>query len=265
MYFGKAVHTRIVKDTFEFCENIDACAAECDITGSYMCSFDVTSLFTNIPLRETVQLCLDALYRDQDTVNCKPPLPEAEFAKLLYNATTDVEFSFNGKIYRQIDGVAMGSLLGPVLANIFVGHCELRVDPEKWPMFYNRFVDDTFTIFPSKEESDSFFEVLNSMHPALKFTVEGECDDRLPFMDVLVERVGGDLLRSVYRKPSFTGVYTRWDSFAPTSHKINLIKSLTLRSMRICTPSRLGDEVAKLREIFVKNGYPSQLVNTENN
>ena len=75
-------------------------------------------------------------------------------------------------------------------------------------MFYNRFVDDKFTIFPSKEESDSFFEALNSMHPALKFTVEGECDDRLPFMDVLVERVGGDLLHSVYRKPTFTGVYS---------------------------------------------------------
>ena len=156
------VHT--VKDTFEFCENIDACAAECDITGSYMCSFDATSLFTNIPLRDTVQLCLDALYRDQDIV--KPPMPEAEFAKLLYKATTDVEFSFNGKMYRQIDRLAMGSPLGPDLANNFVGHCESRVDPEKWPMFYNRFVDDTFTIFPSKEESDSFFEVLNSMHLA---------------------------------------------------------------------------------------------------
>ena len=48
------MHT--VKDTFEFCENIDACAAECDITGSYMCSFDATSLITNIPLRETVDM-----------------------------------------------------------------------------------------------------------------------------------------------------------------------------------------------------------------
>ena len=91
-------------------------------------------------------------------------------------------------------------------------------------VFYNRFVDDTVTIFSSMKESDSFFEVLNSMHPALKFTVEGECDDQLPFMDVLVERVGGDLICSVYRKPTFAGVYTRWDSFAPTSHEINLIK-----------------------------------------
>ena len=78
----------------------------------------------------------------------KPSMPEAEFVKLLLKATMDVEFSFNGKMYRQTDGVAMGSPLGPVLANIFVGHCESQVDLDKWPMFYNRFVDDTFTIFP---------------------------------------------------------------------------------------------------------------------
>ena len=129
--------------------------------------------------------------------------------KLLIKATTEVEFSFNGVMYRQIDGVAMGSPLGPVLANIFVGHCESQIDPENWPTFYDRFVDDTFSVLPCRADSEQFFHLLNGLHPALKFTVEEERDGKLPFMDVLVERVTDGFQRSVYRKPTFTGLYTR--------------------------------------------------------
>ena len=85
--------------------------------------------------------------------------------------------------------------------------------------------------------SQDFFEVLNTMHPALRFTMEGESDRKLPFMDVLVERVNDQLVRSIYRKPTFTGLYTRWESYSPTNQKINLIKSLTTRVVRICSPS----------------------------
>ena len=78
-------------------------------------------------------------------------------------------------------------------------------------------------------------------------------------MGVLVERKDGDL-RSIYRKPTFTGLYTRWDSFSPASHKIGLIKSLTSRAHKICSPSMLDLEKSKLKTIFADNGYPSMVV-----
>ena len=78
-------------------------------------------------------------------------------------------------------------------------------------------------------------------------------------MDVAVSRHDDHLIRSVYRKPTFTGLYTCWDSFVPTSQK-PLIKSLTSRAKKIWSPSMLEADVAKLTDIFVENGYPAHIV-----
>ena len=72
---------------------------------SFMCSFDISSPFTNVPLSETIIICADALYRSE--LN-SPPFPEEVFIELMETATRSVEFSFNNKMYQQKDGVAMG-------------------------------------------------------------------------------------------------------------------------------------------------------------
>ena len=132
-------------------------------------------------------------------------------------------------MYRQVDGVAMGSPLGPVLANIFVGYCEDRVPVAAWPALYCRFVDDSFAYFDEKEESDRFLHILNGLHPALKFTCEHEEDSRLPFMDVQVEKMDdGGAVTSVYRKPTFTGLYITWDSFCAMKHKVNVVNAASV-------------------------------------
>ena len=79
-------------------------------------------------------------------------------------------------MFRQIDSVAMGSSLGPILANIFVGYYEnslLSLDNSK-PLAYYRYVDDVFAIFPSKNNVNNFFTLLNKMHKCIVFTVKEE-------------------------------------------------------------------------------------------
>ena len=90
-------------------------------TDMFMCSFVVCSLYTNVPLEETIEICCDVLFRCSLP---KPTFPESVFKHLINFATSSDEFRFNNIMYRQIDGVAMGSSLGPTLANTFVGFCE---------------------------------------------------------------------------------------------------------------------------------------------
>ena len=81
-----------------------------------MCSFDILSLFTNVPLEEIINICAGALYCDDS--DAQPFISKAVFIELIKSATSGVEFSFNDIMYKQTDGVAMGSPLGPALANI---------------------------------------------------------------------------------------------------------------------------------------------------
>ena len=82
-----------------------------------MISFDVKSLFTNVPLEETIDIILNKIY---DEKKIETNIPRNIMKDLLYLCTKHVHFTYGGKIYIQIDGVAMGSPLGPVLANIFM-------------------------------------------------------------------------------------------------------------------------------------------------
>ena len=144
--------------------------------------------FTNVPLGEVIDVCADALYRNDDIDPVITTLTGDSFRELLRLVTSEVEFSFNREMYRQINGVAMGSPLGQTLENIFVDFYEKKIPENEWPRMYHRYVDDIFSYFNNQESSVVFFERLNNLHPALRFTLESEEDGSLPFMGVRVTR-----------------------------------------------------------------------------
>ena len=110
----------------------------------------------------------------------------------------------------------------------------------------------------SKHLTRDFLDALNSMHSALKFTFEKEEIDQLPFLDVLVEKSNEGFLTSVFRKPTFTGQYFRWDSFGPTKRKTNLIETLVHRALMIGSKSKLQHELKNINSILQNNGYPGK-------
>ena len=125
-------------------------------------------------------------------------------------ATSSVEFIFSDIMHCQIDGVAMGSSLGPALAKVFVGYYKSQVfHTTSKPEMYRLYMDDTFVVFSNENECDLFLDSLNSLHPSLRFTFDKESNLALPFLDVLVEKSLSKFITSIYRKPLFTGQYLR--------------------------------------------------------
>ena len=86
-----------------------------------MGSLDVDSLFTNIPLEETIEICTNELFKKSETVE---GFSKSEFKELLPLATKDSHFIFDGTLYKHVSGVALSSLLGPALANAFLVYHE---------------------------------------------------------------------------------------------------------------------------------------------
>ena len=134
-----------------------------------MASFDIESLFTNIPLQETIDFCVENLFKDRTHAD---NLSKDSFRELLIIDLFDQEF------YKQYDRAAMGSPLGPTLANVFLCYHEkiwLQNCPSEFkPVIYGRYVDDAFLLFRSKHHIEKFQNYLNHQHKNIRFTSEIE-------------------------------------------------------------------------------------------
>ena len=91
-----------ISDSFTFAKTMQNLDIDPNV---FMCSFDVSSLFTNVPLDETIKICSEALYDQSDS---QPVIPKDVLVELMKSAASSVEFSFNNTMYKQTDGVAIG-------------------------------------------------------------------------------------------------------------------------------------------------------------
>ena len=129
------------------------------------------------------------------------------------------------------------------------------------PVFYRRYVDDIFALFSSPDHADKFNEYLSSKHPNLNFSIEKEKDSCLPFLDVNIFRENEKFATNVYRKKTFSRVYTNFKSFIPGTYKIGLIKSLLFRCFSSCSDFiKFHHEIDKLKSTLYKNSYPRDLI-----
>ncbi|XP_045534547.1 uncharacterized protein LOC123721120 [Papilio machaon] len=213
-----------------------------------MVSFDVASLFTNVPVAETIDIIKQHLI-----VNNLP----TEYISLIEFCLKSGYFLWRGDFYLQVDGVAMGSPIAPVVANIFMENFEkeaLNSAPVK-PRYWLRYVDDVFAIV-SRRHIGQLLDHLNEMHPRIRFTTEEEKDGTLPFLDVLVKRESsGCLVHTVYRKPTHTDRYLKADSHHHPSYLSSVPRTLINRALRLCDPQFVESELTHVRRVLEDNGY----------
>jgi hypothetical protein len=155
----------------------------------------------------------------------------------------------NGKVYQQVDGVSMGSSLGPVLANVIMTEMEKEIieklHHDDVIKFYIRYVDDTL-VLAKPADFMNILHKLNSFHPQLKFTYE-EFDNQVHFLDILFTNDS----TTIYRKSTHTGQYTHHDSYEPWFTKIAWIRSLASRAFKLCSNSIvLATEIQTIKQFL---------------
>ena len=227
-----------------------------------MASLDIQSSLSNIPLNETVNNCVSDPH-NKNAYHGK--LSKRDLFKLLETTTSESSFIFDYLLYKQVAGVAVGSPLVPTLANSFLCHYE-----KEWldncpihfkPVIYKRYVDDIFVLFSSKEHLQLFVDYMNKQHKCLKFTSEAENDNSFSFLDIKITCHNQQFKTSVYRKPTFSGVFTHYESYVDQTYKKSLIDTLLFRCFSICSDyTSFHLEVENLREILKKNSYPSGII-----
>ena len=171
----------------------------------YMASLDVQLLITNTPLEIAFKNCVNDLFSNNFYSG---KLSRKDLYELLKLATTESSFIFDNKLYKQIDGVAMGSPLGPTLATAFLCHFEknwLNECPSQFkPVVYKRYVDDIFVLFKSKEHLKLFVNYMNSKHKNIKFTFETADSKNFSFLDFKTTRKNKQFVTSIFHKATFS-------------------------------------------------------------
>ena len=160
----------------------------------------------------------------------------------------------------------MVSPLGPTLANAFLVHFGknwLQNCPSDFkPHYQRRYVNDIFVLFTSPKHLEAFRNFLNGRHSNMSFAIEREKQNRMSFLDIAIICEDKTFTTSVYRKPTFSGVYTHFDSFLPSTYKFGTVYTLAYRCFRICSSwTKLHNELVCLKETFLKNGYPEDFIN----
>ena len=162
-----------LKDTFDAAEPNKKIPKEQIRNEKYtLISLDVVSLFTNVPLRKTVNIILDHVYNEK---LIKTTLSNNVLKKLILDTCQKTAFRFNNIIFEQKDGASMGQSLGLVLANIIKAECEkVIIDnlvKEGTTKFYIRYIDDTLLLVKLQDIS-KVLKAFNGFDKNLKFTVD---------------------------------------------------------------------------------------------
>ena len=159
----------------------------------------------------------------------------------------------------------LGDPLGLTFANFFLCYHEkiwLQNCPSEFKhVIYRRYVNDAFLLFHSKHHVKKSQKYLNRQHKNIKLTSETKNENSISFLDIKITRDNNKFMTSVYRKPTFSGVFTNFGSFIPKSYKYNLLFTLLHRAFKLCSNcERFHQDIDKLKTIFQNNSSPKVLL-----
>ena len=164
-----------------------------------MVSFDFVSLYTNVPVMESIKVCADLLFRENVE---KPPVDRETFIELAKIASCNVILSAHNGYY-QVDDLAMGSPPAPHIANGWLSQFDNAIQGNA--KMFSRYMDDIIREI-KKDDIDDKLVQSNNLHPNLAFTIEKKVKSKLPFLDMLIIHKGEKVSSTWFTKATDTGL-----------------------------------------------------------
>ena len=232
-------------------------------SGTKFVTVDVVGLYANIPHGE-VQISLqDALDNNQHLL--PTGTDKDTLLDVVNHVLTNNILEFDGVLYKQVFGTAMGTPMAPSIANIFMGWWErdmLALCPWNIPSsHWLRYIDDIALLWTHGEgELKKFLNWINSLHPTIKFTANyGERN--IPYLDVSVSITAGKLETDLHVKDTDAGMCLPFSSCHPRHCTRSIPYSQCLRLRRICsTQAAFWRRCEELAHKLRRRGYPNQLI-----
>ena len=257
----KLENNHSIKNNKDFINKINSI----DLLPSYkLVSFDIVNLYTNIPIQETIEILQNNLLNTA-ILN---PQEINELILILRIVLKQNYFTFDGKFFKQGEGLAMGSPLSGLLADIYLNFYENNYLLSNCNSYhdkiisYTRYVDDTFMVFNGTcRQMDMLLKYMNNINNNIKFTMEVENENCLNFLDLSVRRNADCITYKIYRKPTTTDITVHADSFHPYTQKMAPFNAFVNRLLTIpMNQEDFQDEVNIIKHIAVNNGYKSDII-----
>lgn len=243
-----------IRDSFHFREYVKHQKVP---SGYILASFDVESLYTNIP----IDLALKVIDENWKKIEKLTKLPKKEFLYAIEVCLRSTFFQFKDGFFDQVEGLAMGAPVSACIANLVLEHAQEKIlaKCKGKVLFFKRFVDDCFLCF-RPEDQNEILNLFNAFHPALRFTSEVEVDGAINFMDLTVFHKDTKITTKWYQKPTHSGRYLNYLSDVPFHQKLNVVKNLFHRVVKLTDKCYLNESIQRAEQLLFENAYPTRLI-----
>jgi hypothetical protein len=221
----------------------------------WICTGDVTAMYPNIPRERAHQILGELMYDTTGDLAHKNLI-----IKLAQWSDNYLVFTHQNKIFRQTDGLAMGIPAAPDVANLYMAHFEDSFAGNF--LLYKRYIDDVFVLVkaPTKKAAFEQLSVIKADGLELTWSVEEKTNN---FLDLQVTLEQGYLSFKPYRKPLNSYERLPFTSAHPVHVKRAAFCGEVSRMARLCSNSNsYFTEIGYVRDIYLRRGYPSQLLHT---
>lgn len=257
-----------IRDDLDFLNYIPNSVNE----GTLLVSFDVTSLYTNIPHELGIEAIKYWLEKHPEVINQR--FPKEFIIEGLQVILENNTFFFDKQCFLQTKGTAMGTKVAPTYATLVMGYLENKMYESLKQSFdeefstyikqnWKRFLDDCFIFWTkSKEDLHKFHCEINKLNESIKFTMETD-EKQLPFLDILIKNDNNNIITDLYSKETDTHQYLNFRSCHPSHTKRNIPFSL---ARRICTivinPELRILRLKELKTYLLRQDYPENLIDS---